>query len=274
MSSSPRKTIRGVLIDLSGTVHQGEALIPGAIEALERLRQHGKKLRFVTNTSTKSSFKLLEHLHNLSPATPIVKDPEQEFVTSVLATKRYIQQQGWKPYCLMEDTRDLLPETSEEDTSTPPNCVVVGLAPTKFDYEHMNQAFRILQENSGRLLAIHKAPYVRDAKDGRISLGPGGFCAALELAAACTATVMGKPSKEFFQSAMWEDIDAEETCMIGDDVMQDVHGAHMAGIGTCLLVQTGKYQSNDEQRAPEAVTRLCASIVEAVDYILQPDNNS
>ena len=34
-------SIRGVLIDLSGTVHVGDKAIPGAVEALARLRQSG-----------------------------------------------------------------------------------------------------------------------------------------------------------------------------------------------------------------------------------------
>jgi len=37
--------IRGVLIDLSGTVHVGEKAIPGAVEALARLRQSGIPVR-------------------------------------------------------------------------------------------------------------------------------------------------------------------------------------------------------------------------------------
>jgi ribonucleotide monophosphatase NagD (HAD superfamily) len=32
-------TIRGVLIDLSGTIHIDKKVIPGAIEAIQRLKQ-------------------------------------------------------------------------------------------------------------------------------------------------------------------------------------------------------------------------------------------
>ena len=46
--------LRAVLCDLDGTLYQDGAAIPGAPEALARLRGAGLCLRFVTNTSTTS----------------------------------------------------------------------------------------------------------------------------------------------------------------------------------------------------------------------------
>lgn len=46
------------------------------------------------------------------------------------------------------------------------------------------------------LIAIHKARYYK-RKDG-LALGPGPFVTALEYAADCKATVVGKPEKTFF----------------------------------------------------------------------------
>lgn len=51
MVSSTDRHIRAVLIDLSGTVHIGDDVIPGAVEAIERLRRAGHRVRFLTNTS-------------------------------------------------------------------------------------------------------------------------------------------------------------------------------------------------------------------------------
>lgn len=261
--------IRGVLLDLSGTVHVGDQLLPGASEAIQRLRDIGCRLRFLTNTSTKSSGALLQQLESLG-----LTIPPEELVTSILATRNYLIRHELRPYCLLEDTLDFEPHVPLQP---PHNCVVIGLAPSKYRYENMNEAFRVLlqqqqeqEQTSDRspLIAIHKAPYIRD-KDGGLSMGPGGFCSALETAANCTATVMGKPSKAFFESALWDDISVDATCIIGDDVLQDIGGAKSAGIETCLLVQTGKYQPGDENKVPEGtVTLVCPSLVEAVDYIL------
>ena len=276
--------IRGVLIDLSGTLHVGDAVIPGTLEALARLRADAPDLRvrFLTNTSAKSSPALREQLVNLKILlTDQVQleddtDDDKELVTSVLATRHYLQthQPPLRPYCLMEDTSDL---EGHVPLDPPHNCVVVGLAPSKFDYEHMNQAFRILLEHPNGLIAIHRAKYLRDSSDDGLSLGPGGFVTALETASGCApAMVMGKPSAAFFASAMWDDVSPAHVCMIGDDVVQDLQGAADAGIGTRLLVQTGKYRAGDEiNKVPTGVvTETVPSIVEAVEYIFKTNTNS
>lgn len=61
-----------------------------------------------------------------------------------------------------------------------PNAVVIGLAPSKFNFTSLNEAFRLLLDGA-KLIAIHKGRYFKQ-KDG-LSLGPGPFIEALEYAA-------------------------------------------------------------------------------------------
>uniref|UniRef100_A0A7S3P8U2 Haloacid dehalogenase-like hydrolase domain-containing protein 2 n=1 Tax=Amphora coffeiformis TaxID=265554 RepID=A0A7S3P8U2_9STRA len=271
--------IRGVLIDLSGTLHVGDTLIPGAVQALDRLRQSNYRIRFLTNTSAKSSTALRAQLETMGIQMQPEEDDEDQLVTSVLATRHYLLQQQnptnqgqLRPFCLMEDTSDL----KGVPLDPPHNCVVVGLAPSQFHYASLNQAFRILLEHPDGLIAIHRANYLRDGTDGGLSLGPGGFVAALETASGCQpAKVMGKPSAEFFASALWDDLPSDQVCMIGDDVIQDIQGAANAGIGMRVLVQTGKYREGDQAKLPDGVVSATVpSIVEAVEYILDKDCHS
>ena len=44
-------SIRALLIDLSGTIHVENEVIPGAVEAVKRLREAKVPLKFVTNTT-------------------------------------------------------------------------------------------------------------------------------------------------------------------------------------------------------------------------------
>lgn len=69
--------------------------------------------------------------------------------------------------------------------------------------------------NGAELVAIHKGRYF-SRSDG-LALGPGPFVVALEYATGKTATVIGKPQKSFFLSAL-EGLDCQphETVMIGD----------------------------------------------------------
>ena len=69
--------------------------------------------------------------------------------------------------------------------------------------------------NGADLIAVHKGRYY--SRGDGLALGPGPFVAALEYATGKTATVMGKPEKKFFLSAL-EGLNCKpnEVVMIGD----------------------------------------------------------
>ena len=52
--------IRAVLFDLDGTIYYGSKLIPGADRVVNKYRQEGKKIFFMTNNSTKSRKQIWE----------------------------------------------------------------------------------------------------------------------------------------------------------------------------------------------------------------------
>ncbi|KAF8918005.1 hypothetical protein BGZ52_013041, partial [Haplosporangium bisporale] len=60
-----QSAIRGVLIDVSGTVHVADKAIPGAAKALDRLRASGIPFRFCTNTTQTSGESLAKKLRGL-----------------------------------------------------------------------------------------------------------------------------------------------------------------------------------------------------------------
>lgn len=101
------------------------------------------QLRFVTNTTKESKDTLLERLHRIGFSS-INKD---DMFTSLSAAVRYVQANNLKPfYLLTEDAKkDFTEQTTENSTDNDgndENAVVVGLAPDKFVYETINNAFR------------------------------------------------------------------------------------------------------------------------------------
>ena len=174
---------------------------------------------------------------------------------------------------------DLPTRTKDEDGDVAQlNAVVVGLAPSKFNYESLCDAFRLL--NSGaRLIAVHKSRYFKNGA-GDLTLGPGPFVAGLEFAAGVNAHVVGKPEKAFYVSALealnrdkGTSIDPQETLMIGDDVLIDAIGAQKAGFRGCL-VKSGKYRLGDEVRMQDNVSpeMVHESILEIVNVVLKQQN--
>ena len=56
--------IRALLIDLSGTVHVGDTLLPGVTYAVGRLKDSNFPYKFVTNSSKESRARLHSRLVN------------------------------------------------------------------------------------------------------------------------------------------------------------------------------------------------------------------
>jgi len=295
-----RTTTKAVLIDISGTLHIGRDAIPGAIDACRKLFQHQQQhnnnlqVLFLTNTSKVSSVTLLQQLRNMGfDKSTIPQNSEDDddtiIMTSVGATRRYLLQHNLRPLCLVED--EILDTDFEgvDTTEADPNCVLVGLAPSKFNYDKLNEAFRLLlrlkEESSAQhdkdsddskpplLVVIHRATYYRDA-DHMLSLGPGGFVSLLEQTCEVSAHVVGKPRRNFYRAALSslgvDDVDPSQAVMVGDDVVGDIKGALDAGLGGAILVKTGKYVYGDElgRKTGGVVPTLTVdSIVEAVEYI-------
>lgn len=83
------KKIKCVLLDLDGTVYIGNGLIDGADEAIERFRQKGVQIVYLTNNSSKTSAEYVEKLSHMGVCK------EGDFVlTSAEATARYLLDNG------------------------------------------------------------------------------------------------------------------------------------------------------------------------------------
>jgi HAD superfamily hydrolase (TIGR01458 family) len=136
----------------------------------------------------------------------------------------------------------------------------VGDLGAAWSFEHMNRAFRQVLAGA-RLVALQRNRYWKTA--GGLSLDAGPFVAALEYAAGVEATLVGKPSRAFFDIAVASlGVPASDVVMVGDDPMSDVAGAHGAGCAG-VLVRTGKYRPGDDLpagRLPDAVVDSVADL--------------
>lgn len=249
--------IKGVLIDLSGTVHLGAQEIPGAVAAVHEIQCGGLPLRFVTNTSRMPRRMLQELLERLG-----LKVPPELIFTAPRAVYRYLRERQLRPFLLIH------PRLMEEFADLPqhePNAVVLGLAEEKFDYAHLNQAFQLLLQGAP-LLTMGRTRYFEAGAGLQLDAGP--FVAALEYAAGIEAQVLGKPSAQFFHAAVAElGLQPDEVVMIGDDAASDVGGALAAGL-RAILVRTGKYRPGDEQRIGRSGARTARDLAEAARLIL------
>ena len=102
--------------------------------AVRRLRSAGLPLRFVTNTTKEA----LSALHGRLTALGFRLSAEEVF-SSLAAARRLVQRRQLRPMLLLQP--EALPDFAGVPTDRP-NAVLVGLAPDRFDYETLTEAFR------------------------------------------------------------------------------------------------------------------------------------
>ena len=228
--------IKGLLIDLDGTLYVEGEPVPGCREALTKLRSSGLLLRFVTNTTRKPRREVLLGLRSMG-----FEAEEAEIFTPARAAALVLRNRRCYPLVadsLLEDLEGMVPDDES------PEYVLVGDLGEGFTYARLNATFRHLM-GGAELLALQKNRYWR--RKNRLSLDAGPFVAALEFASGKTAAVVGKPEKEFFRLALKDlgDLKTQEVAMVGDDPEADVAGAKDAGLKG-VQVKTGKYVADVE----------------------------
>src|SRR5262245_17965796 len=251
--------IRGALLDLAGVIYEGDHALPGALSAIERLRQAGLSMRFVTNTTRMPKRKVLGRLAKLG-----LDIRESELFTPGEAARNWLAANDCSPSLLVHPN---LVEEFEGEGGRPHRAVIIGDAGEDFDFARLNHAFREL---------IGGAPFIALAKnrsfkddDGALSLDAGAFVTALEFATGREALVLGKPSPAFFQATLASMSCAPESAvMVGDDAESDIAGALDAGLAAAVLVRTGKYRAGDETRCSPKPTATVADRSAATEGIL------
>ena len=231
--------LRGLMLDLDGTVYQDNCLIAGAAEAIAALRGRAYRLRFVTNTTNKRRETIRDRLQTLG-----IEADASEIFTAPFAASLMLRRHP-EARCWVVTRGDSIQEFQglrlDEDK---PDFVVLGDLMEGFSFELLNRVFRKLMAGA-ELIALQKNRYWLTG--GKLTLDMGPFVAALEFATGRSARVVGKPSPEFFHLALSHlDLAPHQVAMVGDDWESDIAGAQRAGLRT-ILVQTGKYQPEDEK---------------------------
>lgn len=254
-------TIEALLLDIDGVLSVSWEPLPGAIDALRRLRDDGVPFRLITNTTTKTRHDLGTTLRDAGFGVG-----DDEVVTAVVATGSFLRatHPEAKVYVLSDGdgTADLegiqLVDVDEADV------IVLGGASDDFTYPTMNRIFRRLMDGA-TLVGMHRNLFWKTTAGWE--LDAGAYLVGLEQAAGIRATICGKPEPTYFASALEAlGTQADRTAMVGDDVVSDVLGAQATGL-TGILVKTGKYRPGDES-SPEGVPDLVADSFADVPSLL------
>lgn len=258
--STKLQNVKGLLIDLGGVVYQGNELIHGSLDAVRRLQSETVPFRFLTNTTSSPKRIIRAKLAKLGLHVGI-----NEIFTPADAARTYIVKHDLQPHFLIS------PGLQEDFTGLPVGtvpAVIIGDAGNNFTYQNLNRAFRKLEAGARLIALASNRKFV--GEKGLPCMDVGAFVAALAYASGKEATVLGKPSADFFQLAVDAiHLASTEVAMIGDDAEFDASAAVSAGL-VGILVKTGKWEPEATNGLNPPPTAEMENLSMVVDSILQP----
>lgn len=253
---------KAYLLDLDGTLYANGAAIPGALQAIARLRAMRIPFRCVTNATSRPRATIVDRLHqygfDIAPS---------EVFTATLAGAELARARGHRriaaflPDATLEDLRDF--ELVDCPSAQPADAVLLGDLGDAWNYVRLQEAFEHLMAGA-ELIALSRDRYWQ--RGDALALDSGPFVAALEYATSKSATIAGKPSATFFAAALASlgsgvGEGVGRAAMVGDDLWSDVEGAQRAGLQG-WLVRTGKFRVDAFSASGIHPDRVLASIAD------------
>jgi HAD superfamily hydrolase (TIGR01458 family) len=258
--------LRAVLLDIDGVLTVSWRPVPGAVEAVRRLRDAGFALALVTNTTSRTRAWMAATLSDAGFAVTA-----DDIFTAPAITAAYLARNYPGARCVLLNSGDIAADlagvTIIPGDAAAADVVILGGAGPEFSYPALNRMFGYLL-GGARLVAMSRNLYWRT--DQGLQLDAGAFLPGLEQASGVQAEVTGKPAAAFFATALAaQGADASAAVMVGDDIEADALAAQRAGL-TGVLVRTGKYQRETLERASGRPDHVIDSIADLPDLLGSP----
>ena len=237
--------IDGFAFDLDGVIWRGKEEVPGAADALRRVRTMGKQIVFVTNNASQHRKTQQKRLHQMG----IEAELDEVITSGYTAAVSVLALHGSRKVFVMgtEELQREFSDAGHQLVTKGANCVVVGFDKT-FSYEKLDQAFRNLYQKDCLFVACN-TNRTYPAEDG-LHPGIGPSVAAL---ACCTNRepdlVVGKPHRPIMDLTLERlNVTAEKCLMVADVLEHDLKGAADIGMKT-LFVLSGVDAREDIERS-------------------------
>jgi len=249
-------TVDGLLLDMDGVLTVSRRPVPGAVEAVARLRAAGLPLRVLTSTTSHTRAEIGAALRVAGFALE-----DRDILTAAGAAADHLRAHhpGARVFCLGDGRAEDLEGVDLVGLGDEPDVILVSGADASFAFDTLNRVYRRLLAGAA-LVAMHRnLSWMTD--DGPC-LDAGAYLLGLERALGRRAAVSGKPAPDLFEAALRGlGLAAARVAMVGDDLDNDVVAAQTLGI-TGILVRTGKYREELVRAAATPPDRVIDSVAD------------
>ena len=239
------------ILDLDGCVWVGGDPTPGAVEAIETLREGGKRLAFATNDARSAGEDYVTRLwgHGIKASLADVvtvggalqhllaetRSGRTAFVIGTPSLHRHVTEAGLR---VLNGT-DLASRAE----------VVVVAGTEQFDYDDLRNAALAARRGADLLATARDPTYPQP--DGPWP-GTGAILAAVETASGRTAEIVGKPEPQLFLTAL-DRLGDGRTLVVGDRLDTDIAGAASAKLDAALVLTGDTRREDVDGSVPQPV---------------------
>jgi glycerol-1-phosphatase len=249
------------ILDLDGCVWIGEEPTPGAVEALDAVRQAGKGIAYATNDPRSATEDYVARLWKIGAKASLrdvvtvggavqhlladTRSGRTAFVIGTPALRSHVEDAGLK---VLNGT----------DLASRAEVVVVG-GTEQLSYNDLRYASLAVRRGADFLATARDPTYPQP--DG-LWPGTGAILAAVEVASERRAQTVGKPEPQLMLTAL-DRLGEGRTLAVGDRVDTDLAAAAAAGLDAALVLSGGARREDAEglDPAPVAVAETLGALL-------------
>lgn len=254
---------KAAILDLDGTIYEGDALLEGADRAVRELREAGSDVLFLTNKAINRRRDYSEKLTRLG-----VPASREDVVNSGWVTARYVSEQHPDGEAFVIGEPPLVEELNEagvETTTDTPGDLLVASMDRQFDYGKLDLALRTLGSDTPFLAT--NPDRTCPTENGLIPDAAGMIGAVEGVTGRTVDEVLGKPSPTMLETALTElRVDPGDCLLAGDRLETDIRMGERAGMTTVLVLSgvTDRADLADASVEPDHVVDSLAGLGETL----------
>jgi glycerol 3-phosphatase-2 len=239
------------ILDLDGCVWIGEEPTPGALDAVEQLREAGKQVAFATNDPRSATEDYVTRLWRIG-----IKASLRDVVTAGAAMQHLLAETRSGRTAFVVGTEALRRHVADAgcrvlngtDLASRAEVVVVG-GTEQLVYDDLRNAALAVRRGADFLATARDPTYPQP--DG-LWPGTGAILAAVEVASARTAEIVGKPEPQLLLTAL-DRLGEGRTLVVGDRIDTDLGAAAAAGLDSALVLSGGATREDVDGLEPPPI---------------------
>lgn len=219
--------IRGIILDLDGTVYLGATEVPGAGGFVRRCHAAGIACLFATNRSNRLPAEVAAQIRGYG-----VECADTDVLTVSQATAAFLPPGA--AFIIGEEGLEIpLREAGFTITDRDPDYVIVGFD-RGFNYQKLKTACTLIHQGA-RFIATNPDQGLR--LEDHVSPGTGALVAAVAAGSGRPPFYIGKPERRFMDMAVRRlGLPHDQVIVVGDNLDTDIRAGQAAGLRTALLL--------------------------------------